>query len=50
MEPTEKNNSLEKQIIALIKTQTEFTAKALLILSLGVKNIYSKEEAALFKS
>lgn len=48
MEPTEKTTALEKQIIALIKTQTEFTSKALLILSLGVKNIYSKEEAAFF--
>lgn len=48
MESTEKIIALEKQIATLIETQTEFTSKALLILSLGVKSIYSKEEAALF--
>ncbi|MDR4951963.1 hypothetical protein REB14_07250 [Chryseobacterium sp. ES2] len=48
MKPTEKIIALGKQIATLIETQTEFTSKALLILSLGVKSIYSKEEAALF--
>lgn len=48
MDSIKKSNSLEEQLISLVKAQTEFTSKALMILSLGVKNIYSKEEAALF--
>jgi len=41
-------STLEDKIISLEKSQEEFTKKALLILSLGVKNIYSTEEAAAF--
>jgi len=48
MDSIKKSNSLEEHLISLVKAQTEFTSKALMILSLGVKNIYSKEEAALF--
>lgn len=41
-------NSLESQISSLAKEQRNFTSKALQLLALGAKSIYSKEEAALF--
>lgn len=40
--------ALENQISTLVNSQREFTSKALQMLALGTKNIYSKEEAALF--
>ena len=48
MSTTEKLNSLENQITNLIASQNEFTTRALTLLSLSVKSIYSLSEAALF--
>lgn len=48
MKNQERLQLLEKQVSVLIDSQKEFTAKALQMLALGTKNIYSKEEAALF--
>ena len=46
MNTTEKLNSLENQITNLIASQNDFTTRALTLLSLSVKNIYSLSEAA----
>lgn len=48
MKDQERLQQLETQISTLVNSQKEFTSKALQMLALGTKNIYSKEEAALF--
>ncbi|UCA58257.1 helix-turn-helix domain-containing protein [Chryseobacterium rhizoplanae] len=48
MKDQERLIALESQLVTLISAQKEFTAKALQMLALGTKTIYSKEEAALF--
>lgn len=48
MKDQERLQLLETQISTLVNSQKEFTSKALQMLALGTKNIYSKEEAALF--
>ncbi len=48
MKDQERLELLEEQISTLVNSQKEFTSKALQMLALGTKNIYSKEEAALF--
>lgn len=48
MTDQEKFRLLETQVSALVNSQKEFTAKALQLLALSAKTIYSKEEAALF--
>lgn len=48
MKVHEKLASLEEKILQVSESQRKFTEKALLLLSLSVKDIYSKEEAAAF--
>ena len=48
MKNQERLQLLEIQVSVLINSQKEFTSKALQLLSLSAKTIYSKEEAALF--
>ena len=48
MKDQERLAALESQMSTLVNSQKEFTSKALQMLALGTKNIYSKEEAALF--
>ncbi len=48
MNDKERLVALEHQIATLTSSQKEFTSKALQMLALGAKTIYSKEEAALF--
>lgn len=48
MTQAEKIDFLEQQVSFLTKMNIEFFDKALLLLSLSVKTIYSKEEAACF--
>ena len=48
MKDQERITELESQLTTLINAQKEFTVKALQMLALGTKTIYSKEEAALF--
>jgi len=48
MNDRERLAALESQLAILANTQKEFTSKALQMLALGTKTIYSKEEAALF--
>lgn len=43
-----KLSSLEEKVLRLSKSQKQFTERALMLLSLSVKDIYSKEEAAAF--
>ncbi len=44
----EKLSSLENKVTEMAKSQENFVKKALLLMSLSVKDIYSKEEAAAF--
>lgn len=44
----ERLQLLEIQVSVLVNSQKEFTSKALQLLALSAKTIYSKEEAALF--
>ena len=44
----ERLQLLEIQVSVLVSSQKEFTSKALQLLALSAKTIYSKEEAALF--
>ena len=48
MKDQERLAALESQMSTLVNSQKEFTSKALQMLALGTKKIYSKEEAALF--
>lgn len=44
----EKLSNLENKVSEMAKSQEDFVKKALLLMSLNVKDIYSKEEAAVF--
>ena len=48
MKDQERLQLLETQVSVLVNSQKEFTSKALQLLALSAKTIYSKEEAALF--
>ena len=48
MKDQERLQLLETQVSVLINSQKEFTSKALQLLALSAKTIYSKEEAGLF--
>lgn len=48
MKDQERLEALENQLSTLVIAQKEFTSKALQLLALGTKNIYSRDEAALF--
>ena len=48
MKDQERLQLLETQVSVLVNSQKEFTSKALQLLALSAKTIYSKEEAGLF--
>ena len=48
MKDQERLQLLETQVSVLVNSQKEFTSKALQLLALSAKTIYSKDEAALF--
>ena len=48
MKDQERLQLLETQVSVLVNSQKEFTSKALQLLALSAKTIYSKEEAAMF--
>lgn len=48
MDDQKRLTDLESQLSSLATAQKEFASKALQMLALGAKTIYSKEEAALF--
>ena len=46
MKDQERLQLLETQVSVLVNSQKEFTSKALQLLALSAKTIYSKDEAA----